>query len=241
MHRYTGSFERAIHYAPLTMTTIAGILESMGFCDVEIYDETIETIPKDLEADLVMITVITGTAPRSYTYARYFMNRGMTVVLGGVHPTLMPDEAKAYCNSVLMGFAEDTVPEMIADFGTGALKPFYISNSCGQGSGSGIRMDHDGDFAMGAPRRRLLKSDRYITSSTLEATRGCSNSCAFCAVNALYGSMVYRKTIREVVEEVEQMKTKNVLFVDVNLIADREYAVGLFKALIPLKNGGSVL
>lgn len=222
MHRYTGSFKKAIHYAPLTLTTLAGILKRFDI-EVSIYDETIEAIPKNLNVDLIIITAITGTAPRSYAYADYYRNQGTTVVLGGVHPTLMPEEAKWHCDSVLMGFGEVVLPKLIIDFKNNQLKPFYKDS------------DYEGQWDFGIPDRSLLPKKRYITNSSLEASRGCSNSCSFCAVNALYEKNIYKKDIKKIVEEIEALDTKMILFVDVNLIADRDFAISLFKALIPLK------
>ena len=90
MHRYNGSFGRTLHYAPLTLTTLAALIPEELEAEVKIYDETVESIPLDLDADVICITCITGTAPRCYAYADHYRARGITVVLGGVHPTLCP-------------------------------------------------------------------------------------------------------------------------------------------------------
>ncbi len=222
MHRYTGSFKKAIHYAPLTMTSLASIIDEQIDAEVSIYDETIEAIPLDITADLIMITAITGTAPRSYRYADYYRSRGITVVLGGVHPTLLPNEAKAHADAVLIGFAELTVPQMLSDLLKRSLKPFYTADS-------------KRAFKFAVPKRSLLPTGKYITNSSLEASRGCSNDCSFCAVNALHGQHVYRRSIDEIVKDIRSLGTKNILFVDVNLIADRSFALKLFKAITPLK------
>lgn len=221
MHRYSGSFGKAIHYAPLTMTTLAGILTSYD-AEVHMYDETIEAIPLEVDADAIMMTVITGTAPRCYAYADYFRSRGIKVILGGVHPTLLPEEAKKHCDSVLTGFGEQTIPLMMDDLKRGTLKPYYNGHK------------NDGSFVFALPDRSLLPKGKYITNSSLEASRGCSNACSFCAVNAVYANRVYKKPIKDIVTEIEQMKTKVILFVDVNLVADRAFAMALFKALMPL-------
>ncbi len=222
MHRYSGSFKKAIHYAPLTMTTLAGLLSRYGEDDVKIYDETIEIIPSDLDADIVFMTAITGTAPRVYTYAEKYRSEGKKVILGGVHPTLLPKEAKQYADSVITGFAEGAIGELVQDLRNDNLKPFY----------HGKLNDNE---SFGPVMRKLIQKGKYITSSSLEASRGCSNECTFCAVNALYSKNVYKKPIREIIKEIEEIDTKTLLFVDVNLIAHRDFAMELFKALIPLK------
>ena len=223
MHRFTGSFKKAIHYAPLTMTTLAALITNYIDAEIVIYDETIETIPLNLNADLILITAITGTAPRAYAYADYYRARGIKVIIGGVHATLRPLEAKNHCDSVLMGFGEILIPEVLADVRIDKLKPFYSDE------------DRKGELQFTLPNRDLLPKGKYITNSSLEASRGCSNACTFCAVNALHNNHVYKKSVQDIVAEIEALDTKNILFVDVNLLADRSFAIDLFKALIPLK------
>ncbi len=223
MHRWGGSFGKSLHYAPLTLTTLAALIPPELNAEPVIYDETAGKIPLDLEADLICITCITGTAPRCYAYADYFRRRGITVVLGGVHPTMLPDEASLHADTVVTGFAEYTFPQLLLDFAAKQLKPRY-TQGC--------------DFTIAgrpAPRRELLNKKRYITMNTLEAVRGCSLPCTFCAYPAAFGKTVYKRPIHEVVAEIEELDSKIILFPDVNLIADREHAIKLFTALIPLK------
>lgn len=223
MHRFSGSFEKAIHYAPLTMTTLAAIIKNYMNGQISIYDETIEAIPLNLEVDLILITAITGTAPRAYAFADYYRAKGIKVIIGGVHATLLPLEAKEHCDSVLMGFGEILIPEVLADLTMGKLKSFYSDK------------DRKDELKFTIADRSLLPKGKYITNSSLEASRGCSNACTFCAVNALYTNHVYKKSVKDIVAEIETLATKNILFVDVNLLADRGFAIDLFKALIPLK------
>ena len=83
MHRYSGSFGKSLHYAPLTLTTLAALVPEEADAEVVIYDETAGKIPLDIEADLIGITCITGTAPRCYAFADYYRKRGVTVFMGG--------------------------------------------------------------------------------------------------------------------------------------------------------------
>ena len=223
MHRYSGSFSKSLHYAPLTLTTLAALVPEELNADLIIYDESSGRIPLDLEAELVCITCITGTAPRSYAYADYFRSLGKTVVLGGVHPTLMPEEADLHADVVMTGFTEQSFPAMLMDYARGNLKPRY-------GQGEDYTLQH-----RVTPRRDLLNKKKYITVNTVEAVRGCSLPCTFCAYPTAFGSTIHKRPVREVVEEIEALHSREVLFPDVNLIADREYAVELFSAMIPLK------
>lgn len=223
MHRYSGSFGRSLHYAPLTLTTLAALVPQDVDAEVKIYDETAEKIPLDIDAELIGITCITGTAPRCYAYADYFRKKGKTVFLGGVHPSMLPDEAAQHADVVFTGFSEQTFPQFIHDYIKGEHKKLYRQNE---------------DFTIEGrptPRRELLKSNHYITTKTVEAIRGCCHTCSFCAYPAAFGRTVYKRPVKEVVAEIEVLNTKHVVFPDVNLITDRQYAVELFNAIIPLK------
>jgi len=223
MHRYNGSFGRALHYAPLTLTTLAALVPPALNAEVQIYDETAGTLPPDLEADLVGITAITGTSSRAYKYAEHFRRRGITVVLGGVHPTLLPEEATRYADAVAVGLADTTWPAILEDFRRGRLRQIYTADTAAALAGRP------------PPRRELLNRRRYITLNTVEAIRGCNLECSFCVYPAAFGKAVVRRPVREVLAEIERLPGKEVLFPDVNLIADREYARQLFTGLIPLR------
>jgi len=125
MHRYNGSFGRGLHYAPLTMTTLAALVPPEMDARLVIYDETVEAIPLDLRADIVAITAITGTSPRAYKYCDYFRAKGMTVFLGGVHPTLDPVEAGKHCDALFTGIADYSFPRALNDYANGKLQPVY--------------------------------------------------------------------------------------------------------------------
>ncbi|PKM96481.1 MAG: B12-binding domain-containing radical SAM protein [Firmicutes bacterium HGW-Firmicutes-1] len=223
MHRYNGSFGKSLHYAPLTLTTLAALVPEELMAEVVIYDETAGTIPLDSDADLICITVITGTASRCYRYADYYRSIGKTVVIGGVHATMLPEEAAQHADVVMTGFAEQTFPQMLMDYKNECLKPRYVQN-----------LDFSIDNRV-IPRRDLLNKKRYITMNSVEAVRGCSLPCTFCAYPAAFGKTVYKRPVCEVISEIEALHSKEILFPDVNLIADRAYAIELFTAMIPLK------
>ena len=223
MHRHSGSFGVSLHYAPLTLTTLAALVPEELNAEVVIYDETAEHIPLDLDADLICMTAITGTSSRVYAYADYFRALGRTVVLGGVHPTMLPDEAALHADAVITGFAEQSFPQMLRDYAAGKLQPRYWQSA-------------EFNFTnQPTPHRHMLKKRRYITTNTLEIVRGCALGCTFCAYPTAFGSKVYKKPIPEVIAELEALPGKYVVIPDVNLLAGREYTEALFKAMIPLK------
>lgn len=223
MHRYNGMFHKGLHYAPITLALLAALVPPELNADVVIYDETAEAIPLDTDADVIAITCITGTASRCYRYADYFRSRGKTVLLGGVHPTLMPDEASAHCDALMLGLGEKTFPQALLDIRDGCLKPVYRGEGCT-------------DIAKRPlPRKDLLKKKAYITLNTVEAVRGCNHACTFCAYPAAFGRHVITRPVEDVIAEIRTFKGKAVVFPDVNLIADVKYAKELFTAMIPLK------
>lgn len=224
MHRHSGSFGIGIHYAPLTLTTLAALVpDELGF-EIEIHDETAAPIPLDCDADLVCITAITGTASRAYAFADHFRARGQTVVLGGVHPTMLPDEAARHADAVVTGFAEQTFPRLLRDHARGELKARYAQNR---------------DYTIAGrptPRRDLLPHKRrYITTNTVEVVRGCALGCTFCAYPTAFGSTVHKRPVAEAIAEIAALPGRNVVIPDINLLAGRAWTEEFFTALAPLK------
>ena len=224
MHRYNGSFGKGLMYAPLTMTTLAALVPQELEADMRICHETVEAIPLDLDADIAVITAITGTSTRAYKFADYFRSRGITVFLGGVQPTLDPEEARKHCDALFTGVADHTFPQALRDYKAGRLQPVY-------------RQQHENLSIANrpVPRRDLLKKRAYITINSVEAVRGCPLPCTFCAYPAAFGKKEICRPVRDVISEIEQLKGKYVLFPDVNLMADMDYAKQLFTEMIPLK------
>jgi len=224
LYRHRGGiFKRSLRYAPLTLTTLAALVPEELEAELMLVDEGIDDIkPNDLDADVLGMTVMTGTAPRAYELAARFRARGIPVVLGGPHVTLVPDDAQPHADAVVVGYAEDTWPELLRDLAAGRLKPRYEQAANLSLAGR--------PFA----RRDLLPKRRYLTTSVFEATRACVHNCEFCVVPSAWGRTPYQKPVGEVVEDVRRHGARKLIFVDLNLIADRAYAVELFEALIPL-------
>ncbi len=224
LYRHRGGiFGQSLRYMPLTLPTLAALVPDDLDADVVCYDEGIEDVGDDLAADIVGMTVITGTAPRAYELAARFRRRGIPVVLGGPHVTLVPDDAQPHADSVVVGYAESTWPELLRDFCAGRLKPRYSQ------AGSFDLADSP------LPDRTVLPRYRYLTSDVFEATRGCIHNCDFCVVPTAWGRKPLQKPVEHVVEDLVRQKARRAIFVDLNMIADREYAEALFEALIPLR------
>lgn len=218
-----GAFRKSLRYQPLTLTTLAALAPADLDIEFDLYDEGIGEIPLDLDADLIGMTVITGTAPRAYELSARFRDRGIPVVLGGPHVTLIPAEVGRHADAICVGYAEQSWPELLRNFAHGTMRARY---------------DQAPDFSLADPpfpRRELLDKRRYLTQAVFEATRACAHSCEFCVAPTAWGRKQYQKPIAHVVEDIRRFGRKRIIFVDLNLISDRDYAARLFEALIPLR------
>ena len=224
LYRHRGGiFKQSLRYMPLTLPTLASLIPDDLDADLTCIDEGIADVDVNLAADLVGITVITGTAVRSYELAAHFRRRGITVVLGGPHVTLVPDDAQPHADSIVAGYAEEEWPQLLRDFVARRLKPRYTQSPNLNLAGFPL------------PDRSVLPRFKYLTADVFEATRGCIHNCDFCVVPSAWGRKPLQKPVEEVIEDLTRRRARRAIFVDLNLIADREYAVQLFEALIPLK------
>ena len=204
------------------------ILAALSPPDVEISitDDLLTPIDleKDLkEVDLVGITVLTKTALRAYEIADGYRKKGIPVVLGGIHPTALPEEAKEHADSVVMGEAEEVWPSLIEDFRIGNLKSFY-------------RQERFTELSkIPRPRREILPRKGYFPLDVIQATRGCPFRCEFCSVRKFFGDTYRFRPISEVVEEMKTLRHRLIMFNDDNIIGNPFYSKELLKALIPLK------
>ncbi len=201
-----------------------GIAQLAGLTPAEIrrsfFDDRLETIPYDMPTDLACITVETYTARRSYQIAAAFRSRGIPVVLGGFHPTLLPDEAARAADSVVIGEAEPVWRELLNDTAAGRLRPRY----------QGRRPD----LAQLTPDRSIFRRHRYGMVSLVETSRGCRFSCDFCTISPFFGQRCFERPIDDVIREVGELR-KPVFFVDDNLGSDPDRLRALCEALAPLK------
>ena len=223
LYRHRGGiFKKSLRYQPLTLTTLVALAPADLDIEFQLIDEGIEDIPDNLDADLVGMTVITGTAPRSYELAKRLREAGKTVVLGGPHVTLMPTEAAKNADAICVGYAENSWPQLLRDFKANQLKPRY---------------DQGMDFNLDNPvfvDRSLLDKRKFITQAVFEATRACAHACDFCVSPAAWGRKQYQKPPEHVAEDIRRVGSSRNIFVDLNLISDRNYATRLFTALEPL-------
>jgi len=211
---------RLIRFPQLTMPLIAA--HTPDRWEVSHTDEIAQPVDFDRQVDLVGITANTPAAPHAYGLAREFRRRGVAVVIGGPHATLMPDEASQNADTVVVGEGEAVWPHLLADFERGELRRVY--RSCALPDLKG----------MPAPRWDLIKGRAYGKGVTI-ATRGCPFACEYCAIPQMYQRRMRFRPVAEVADEIKRMPGRALIFWDDNLGANRAYAKELFAAIAPFK------
>jgi radical SAM superfamily enzyme YgiQ (UPF0313 family) len=223
-----------LRFSVLPLTVVAALTPRQH--QVRIVDENVEALDFDADCDVVGITFMTALAPRAYEIAAHFRQRGRIVVGGGYHATLCPEDAAPHFDAVVVGDAEGAWERLLADLQRGELQKVYR-----QPAGA-----EPVSFARGAspellqtpvPRRDLLQhtARHYATINAVQAGRGCRHNCRYCSVTVFHGRKYRRRLVADVIGELRSLPRNNFIFVDDNIIADREYALELFRALTPLR------
>lgn len=205
-HRAGESYIRTWQMEPLPIAVLAGLTPA----DVELrfHDDRMEAIPFDEPTDAVAIPIETYTAARAYQIASEFRRRGVPVIMGGFHASLVPDEVSRYAEAIVTGEAERIWPEVIDDLRHGTLRRRYSGE---QRPLSEIRVD-----------RRLFAGKRYLPIGLIETGRGCRFPCEFCAIQTFFSRTYRARPPQDVVAELRQLKdTKRLFFfVDDNFAGD---------------------
>lgn len=189
---------------------------------LEFHDGGVESVPTDLDVDAVAMSVETFTARSAYAIAEHYRARGIPVIMGGFHPSMVPDEASEHADAIVVGDAEDTWPVLLADLAAGVLKARYQSGQVV-------------DMAVPRPGESVIDKRKYPPLGLLQFSRGCRWACDFCSVHAFYGSHIRTMSLPDIVQQVGGHSEPFLFFTDDNLFADRERARALFEALVPLK------
>ena len=203
-----------LFFIGLTMPLLAA--ECGDDWDVEICIETIEDIPWDTDIDLIGIGSMGHSIIRGIEIAKEFKNRGKTVVMGGYMASLVSDEVKQYCDTIMIGDAEGYWQEMLQDYLNDSLKPFYQK-----------KID---TLSTPLPRYELVTCKKIGDFLPVQAGRGCPNSCSFCSIACLYKGKYLRREIPEVMRDIRKVKElgfKKFLLIDDNILSDRKYTMDL--------------
>ena len=160
---------RFLRLPPIGLAQIAAV--TPDDVDIEIIDENIEEL-KFEETDVVGISVMTSTSCRAYEIADKYREMGTKVIMGGIHPSVLPHEAIEHADSVVVGEADEIWPQVVYDCMENNLQQFYIPDSKPD-----LR-------ELPPPRFDLIKKRKYVFSNIVQTSRGCPNKCAFCSSSA---------------------------------------------------------
>jgi len=185
--------------------------------------------PDDInqDVDLVGITVLTELVRRAYHIGDTYRQKGVKVVMGGIHPTVLPDEALEHADSVVVGEAEGVWPRLVSDAASGQMQRLYRA---------GEMTDLQG---LPNPRRDLFPAtkgkDYFPIPIGVETSRGCPYDCEFCCIGQTLGQQYRVRPVQEVIAEIESIDSPHLFFVDDALGLNRNSAKKLFTEMIPLR------
>lgn len=209
----------------LAIPTLAALTPARH--EIRVFDENVQDIDYTWKAELVAITVRTMFACRAYEISEAYRTRGAKTVLGGIHPSMCPEDALPHCDSVVIGEAEEIWHTVLQDAENDQLKRLY-------------RADKADLRATPIPDRSSLVKGRYLLD-IVQTTKGCPFHCEFCAVHAFDGQTIRNRMLEQVIREIQGINSpgstykpkKAIFFADDNIIANRSFAKKLFVALRP--------
>lgn len=206
-------------FPPLSLLTIAGLTPPDRW-EIIVRDEHVESSEVDGHVDLVGIQTYISCADRAYELSARWQGRGATVILGGLHPTSLPEEAAAHADAICTGPAESVWPRILEDFERGRLERVYHGTR--KGSAALVPL----------PRRDLMNPRAYLIRNTMVTSRGCPHACDFCYKTSFWGPAYYEaRPISEIRRELAAAEDRLVFFLDDNLLANRAHARALFPIL----------
>lgn len=186
--------------------------------DIEIVDERFERIDFSREYDIVGISVYTVSSKHAYEIADEFRAKGTAVVLGGCHPTALPEEAKNHADAVVIGEGEEAWPQLLKDYERDKLKPIYMQTK-------------PVDLSVLSLNNLKFKENNTIRN-TVGTSRGCPNQCEFCYItNNMLGRIYRTRPIMDVREELSSIKQKHIFFHDASMTVNVNRTKRLFKEI----------
>jgi radical SAM superfamily enzyme YgiQ (UPF0313 family) len=212
-------YARAWQMQPLSMALLASLVPP--WVELRFYDDRVEEIPFDEPTDLVALSVETFTALRAYKITRQFRSRGVPVVMGGYHVTLIPDEARAEADAVVVGDAEPVWQQLLNDARHHRLQPVYDGR--GRRTLAGLR-----------PRREVFAGKRYQNITLVEFARGCNFRCDFCSITAFHHANQNHRPAAEVAAEMAATGSDRFFIVDDNIVSQPAKVRELCREMVPL-------
>ena len=180
------------------------------------FDDRIEQINYDTDADIIAITVETYTARRAYEIAARFRDKGKKIIMGGYHITMVPEDARPHADVLIRGNAELIWTRVLSDLEEGTYRAEYIGENA---------------INYGQPDRSIYqdKIKKYLPVSLVEIGRGCHMDCAFCSIRVYYDRKYIHREITDIIEDIKSCRHKIFFFVDDSIFSDREFAKELFR------------
>jgi radical SAM superfamily enzyme YgiQ (UPF0313 family) len=206
-------------YSPLAGLLAVAAAVPRDRYEVVLTDENIEPIDFDLQADLVGISAMTSYVNRGYAIADEFRGRGVPVVMGGVHPSFLPQEALRHSDAVVIGESELVIDRLLDDLENGRMHGTYRADRLHPMVG------------LPMPRYDLIKQNRYVNRTFVQTSRGCPQGCTFCAEPLMNGPRVRYRPVEEVIREIESCGARTISINDADFFATAERPKEIMRAL----------
>jgi radical SAM superfamily enzyme YgiQ (UPF0313 family) len=221
--RFNGTLLRLINAPRLTFPLLAAHTPLDGV-SLKIIDENVDGLetPTNMStsADIVGISAMTPTAFRAYEIADMYRKHGITVVLGGIHPSVLPDEALQHADVVVKGQGGAAWRQILDDFRKGDLKSVY----------TGSTMTNPRQVSL---EREVVTNKSVYNLSTVQTSEGCPNNCNFCSVKLLNPHFI-KYELEDIMRDIRSTESKYIVFVDDNLWSDKRFAKELFRRMSSL-------
>jgi radical SAM superfamily enzyme YgiQ (UPF0313 family) len=206
-------------YSPLAgLLAVAACIPRDKY-EVVLTDENIEPVDFNLKADLVGISAMTSYVNRGYEIADRFRAQGVPVVMGGVHPSFMPQEALKHCDAVVIGEVELVIDKLLDDLEHAEMRGTYKSDKLHPMIG------------MPMPRYDLLKKNRYVNKTFVQTSRGCHQGCTFCAEPLMNGLKFRYRPVDEVIREMENCGSRTISINDADFFGTPQRPKEVMQAL----------
>jgi radical SAM superfamily enzyme YgiQ (UPF0313 family) len=226
------NYIRPWYAPPLNLLTIASVTPAN--IEIDLIDNDFDEITYKADYDFVGITAMTQQATNAFLIADNFRKLQIPVVMGGIHPTLLPEECLEHSDYVIIGEAEELWPVFLNDFNEGNAKRIYRQNSDNRYD---IKKSPVPRYDL-IKKENLKKNEHYFNLIPVQATRGCPHNCSFCSVSKILGKKIRKKNIHQIYNEIKTIKdlfgNQLIVFVDDNLFVDKQFAKNLLTEITPL-------
>lgn len=221
---------------------LGSIMKKRGW-EVEIFIEDIEKLDwnRIRSADIVGISSITSTAPRAYKIADKARDMGITVIMGGAHPTFITEEALEHSDFVIRGEGENPLIAFIdvwekkGDFSSVPNLSYKKNSKIVHNPMGNFMTDLDKipfpDFSLFIGKKKITAWGKTIPVQT---SRGCPFHCSFCSVTLMFGRKYRFRSVENIIQELRQYRNEKhfIFFNDDNFAANKEHTKELLNAMI---------